>query len=235
MIEFKTKSLTLNFSAFDINLTVVENLDELFDDLIKKGTTHPDFVDERMPYWADLWASAIGMSRYLIDNQRLVDGKAVLEIGCGLGLPAIVAGKLGAASVMLTDYLAEAVAFAKLNWQQNLPSGNVQFSTLDWRQDTPSRQNQDFSDAQQYQADILLASDVAYERRAFEPLLGAFKTFIKPDGCILIAEPNRDVSKHFFQNLEAEGFAVRQTTLTVERRGFPFRVNVFKLKRETAD
>ena len=105
----------------------------MFEALVNKGSDHPDVLDERIPYWADLWASAIGLSHYLVDNQYLIKDKNVFEIGCGLGLPAIVAGKLGAAATTLSDYLQEALDFAKLNWEKNLPLKNVEFSLLDWR------------------------------------------------------------------------------------------------------
>ena len=117
-MQFETENIALKFGAlsidFTIDLTVINNLDALFEALVNKGSDHPDVVDERIPYWADLWASAIGLSHYLVDNQNIVKDKNVFEIGCGLGLPAIVAGKLGAASTTLTDYLQEALDFIKL-------------------------------------------------------------------------------------------------------------------------
>ena len=153
-MEFKTTNTTLKFGNLDVHLTIVENLDELFDDLIKKGEEHEDFKDERIPYWAELWASAIAMSEYLVENALITEGVTVTEMGCGLGLPSIVAGKLGA-EVTMTDYLDDALDFAKLNWNNNFTNKKATFSRLDWR-------NPDVSLA----ADLLLASDVAYEKRA---------------------------------------------------------------------
>jgi predicted nicotinamide N-methyase len=224
-MEFKTENNTLQFGDLSVDLTVIQNLDELFDALVQKGSDHPDVVDERIPYWADLWASAIGLSRYLVDNQSFIKDKIVLEIGCGLGLPAIVAGKIGAQQVTATDYLPEALDFAKLNWERNLTRDNAEFSVLDWRNIPTELKKR----TPQYKADILLAADVAYEKRAFEPLLDAFKYLIKPDGKILIAEPNRVVSKQFFEDLKHQGFVVNKTIFEVERRGHLFTVNVFTL------
>ena len=222
---FKTEDTTLSFSTFNIELTVIENFDDLFDDLLKKGDNHPDVLDERIPYWADLWASAIGLSRYLVDNHAIIHNKKILEIGCGLGLPSIVAGKLGASEVTLTDYLQDALNFARLNWDKNISKTadiKVAFQLLDWRAAPP-----------QYEADILLAADVAYEKRAFDPLLAAFKNMVKPTtGRIIIAEPNRYISREFFENMALQGYSIRKTTYQIERRGHFFTVNVFDLKAD---
>ncbi|MDZ7876301.1 MAG: 50S ribosomal protein L11 methyltransferase [Saprospiraceae bacterium] len=206
---------------------MIENLDELFEALVNKGSDHPDVVDERIPYWADLWASAIGLSQYLADHAMLVEGKKVLEIGCGLGLPAIFAGKLGATKTIATDYLPEALDFAQLNWTRNLALDTAQFDILDWRNIPEFKKNT----PPQYKPDILLAADVAYEKRAFSPLLNAFEHLVKPEGTILIAEPNRYISKGLFKELRNFGFSVKKTRREVERREDVFTVNIFELKR----
>ena len=217
-MTFKTKDITLNFKEINVKLTIIENLDELYDNLIQKGDNHPDVLDERIPYWAELWASAVAMSGYLVDNQHLITPSVIVtELGCGLGLPSIIAGKLGA-DVCLTDYDADALDFAKLNWEQNLPHKKARSQQLDWRNTDPS-----------VKADLLLASDVAYEKRAFEPLLTAFKTLLKPNGTILITEPNRPVSTAFFSNLHTVGYDVTYSQREVELKGHVFLVNVYEM------
>ncbi len=227
-MHFKTKDISLTFNEIDVKLTIIENLDELFDNLIQKGDDHPDVLDERIPYWAELWASALAMSWYLVENQHLITPNVkVTEIGCGLGLPSIIAGKLGV-EVCLTDYDTDALDFAKLNWEQNLPNKKARFEQLDWRNPDPS-----------VSADLLLASDVAYEKRAFEPLLNAFSTLLKPNGTILITEPNRPVSTTFFSNMHTvlasrraeEGYSVKTQQRSIELRGHTFSINIYEVKR----
>ncbi len=219
-MSFKTKDISLTFKEIDVKLTIIENLDELFDNLIRKGDDHPDVLDERIPYWAELWASALAMSWYLVENQHLITPSVtVTEIGCGLGLPSIIAGKLGA-EVCLTDYDDDALNFAKQNWEQNLPHKIARFEQLDWRNPDPS-----------LSADLLLASDVAYEKRAFEPLLNAFSTLLKPKGTILITEPNRPVSTDFFSNLHTEGYTVKGEQRSVELKGHSFLIYIYLINR----
>ncbi|KAK9841587.1 hypothetical protein WJX74_008328 [Apatococcus lobatus] len=52
---------------------------------------------------ARIWAVAHLMCRRLVEKPELVRGKHVLEIGSGCGLCGILAAKLGAAEVVLTD------------------------------------------------------------------------------------------------------------------------------------
>ncbi len=152
--SFETSQTRLELDGHSIELTVLTNLDALFDQLIAKGPDHEDVRDERIPYWAELWPAAIALSRYLLETYPSLEGKNVLELGCGLGLPGIVAGLLGA-EVTLTDYLPEPLDFARRNWEQNL-SRPARFELLDWRNPQPA-----------LAADLVLASDIAYEKRAF--------------------------------------------------------------------
>ena len=218
-MDFKTSDISLHFQDINIKLTVIENIDDLFNALIEKGETHPDYVDEKIPYWAQLWASAVAMAEYLVENQQLITPSVkVSEIGCGLGLPSIIAGKLGA-DVCLTDYDKDALDFAKMNWERNLLHKKSRFELLDWRNPAPS-----------VSADLLLASDVAYEERAFEPLLSCFKQLIKPNGTILLTEPNRAMFKPFISRLDTEGYAVNHSQRKILLKGHTFLVNIYEVK-----
>ena len=76
----------------------------------------PDYDPE---LWSVLWPSAIATSEELARQPELVQGKRVVELGSGLGLPGIVAGLCGAESVLLTDVEETALKLgltsAKLN------------------------------------------------------------------------------------------------------------------------
>ena len=52
---------------------------------------------------ATVWDACIGLSIWLSMNTAIVRGKAVLELGSGVGLGGISAAKAGAASVTLSD------------------------------------------------------------------------------------------------------------------------------------
>lgn len=169
----------------------------LLDELIQKGETHEDVEDERIPYWAELWPSALGMAQFLLKRNLIAAHHRVLEIGCGLGLPGIVAGMTGA-EVTLSDYLEPALDFARSNWSLN-HDREVQLALLDWR--TPDSG---------LAADILLASDITYESRNFPYLPTTFRQLSGPGGKIILSDPRRQVAQTFFERLPEKGFTVER-------------------------
>eukprot|EP00659_Diplonema_papillatum_P016522 gene16522-25345_t len=57
-----------------------------------------------------VWRSSMMLAEHLCDHKEMVKGKQVLELGCGLGLPSLVALLCGAARVVASDLSPEAVA-----------------------------------------------------------------------------------------------------------------------------
>lgn len=212
---YRTKQVHLQLEHLHIELSLIENLDELISELLEKDAAHEDVLDERIPYWAELWPSARVLSRHLL--RTILPGTTVLEIGCGLGLPGIVAGMLGG-QVCMTDYLPDALVFARHNWVQNL-NVPAQFELLDWR-----------NPKAELAADVVLASDIAYEKRAFEFIPSALRTLCKPGGLILIADPSRSSAPEFFGNLPQQGFSVEVFQYIEPYNGHNFRVQVYALK-----
>jgi predicted nicotinamide N-methyase len=108
--------------------------------------------NEFLPYWAELWPAASALAAALPD----MAGLRVVELGCGLGLPSLVAAA-GGAEVTASDWAEEAVELLRENAARN---GLVlRVEVRDWREPWPER------------FDVALAADVLYERRNVEPLL----------------------------------------------------------------
>src|SRR5919108_5440352 len=103
--SYQTSLQRLTFDSLTIELLRVADVDSLLDRL-PRIQFRPD---ERLPYWADLWPSAMALARHLWQATAL-RGLRVLELGCGLGLAGIVASRKGGV-VTFTDYEADALAF----------------------------------------------------------------------------------------------------------------------------
>ena len=77
-----------------------------------------DYVmDERLPYWADLWPSARVLAATML--REAGGGRRLLEMGCGLGLATVAAMQAGF-DVLATDYYDEALHVTRGNAARNL-------------------------------------------------------------------------------------------------------------------
>ncbi len=148
--------------------------------------------DERFPYWTELWPSAFALARY-ISRMRPLAGVRTVELGCGLGMAGIAAALRGA-EVLYTDFEKDALCFARANHELNLGRpGRVRL--FDWR--TAPRG---------LSAELVLASDVLYERRFLGPFIDTISRIVTPGGTALVAEPGRSIADNTVETLERAGF-----------------------------
>src|ERR1700761_1479111 len=106
------------------------------------------------PFWAFAWAGGQAISRYVLDNPALVQGKSVLDIASGSGLCAIAAMKAGAARVLACDIDPFCRAAIAVNAQAN---GVVVESVI-----------ADLLDRPLPAVDVILAGDICYEKTVTE-------------------------------------------------------------------
>lgn len=172
------------------------------DDLIREE----DFVkDERLPYWADIWPSSTILAEHLIslsanDRQRARG----LELGCGVGLVTIAA-MIAGYDMLASDYYTDALAFTRANaWRELGREPATQM--LDWRHFPRSVRG----------FDLILASDVLYEKAYAEILPKIFKRALAPGGMVILADPGRIGVPEFVDECKYTGLEIRSKTT------FPF-------------
>lgn len=131
-----------------------------------------------------LWAGAQRLAEYLEQNSSIIHQKRVLELGAGVGLPGLVAHRLGASHVHLTDGDAKVLENLRQNVGINKlqDTADVKVSQLIWGKQPTQQQNQLLM--QQY--DVILASDLFYMTISVAPLFQAARALLHQDG-ILIA------------------------------------------------
>jgi predicted nicotinamide N-methyase len=163
------------------------------DALIRSVQTEADLA--AFPFGLMLWASAVGLAERLVEEPALVTGKRVLELGAGVGLPGLVAASLGAAEVSQTDYQDDALNLLRHNAAAN-SIDNITIRQGDWRDF--------FTNGLPY--DLVIASDVLYERTLHAPLAALLPELIAPDGAILLSDPLRPQAMEFLEKqIEADG------------------------------
>jgi predicted nicotinamide N-methyase len=149
----------------------------LYEDDIAADQAYP-------PYWAELWPSGVELARAVSGADCA--GARVLELGCGLGLPAVAAA-LGGARVLATDRSPDALSFTAVNAERNGVA--VDTAVCSW--DDPAVL---FNGAPW---PLVLAADVLYGQRNVDQLLALLPRLVADDGEVWIADPQRPLVGEF--------------------------------------
>jgi predicted nicotinamide N-methyase len=144
--------------------------------------------EEFLPYWAELWPSGVALA----DAVAGVGG-SVLELGCGLGLPSLVAALAGA-DVVATDWAPDAIALLERNAAR--VGARLEARCWSWTEPAPAA------------AELVLAADVLYERRNGPQLLAALDAVVADGGAAWIADPERPAAAEFFAAAAERGWSV---------------------------
>jgi predicted nicotinamide N-methyase len=150
--------------------------------------------DERIPYWANVWESAIVLAEEVagLDGQ----GRSFLELGCGIGLPAIVAAGRGFAATA-TDYEEDALQAVRFNADRNGAAALVS-RLVDWRNPP--------DDLGRF--DHVVAADVLYENHHAVALAAMIARTLAPHGVAWVTDPGRAKAAGFEPAARAAGLGV---------------------------
>lgn len=157
--------------------------------------------DEQWSHFGQVWPSG----RLLADAvlRYPLDGKRILEIGCGLGLPSLVLQRRGL-DVTATDHHPLTETFLAYNAGLNdMPA--LPYRTFDWRQGCPGLGR----------FDVILASDVLYEPGQAALVAGVVREHAQPEALVLVSDPNRGFCGTLTRALREQGFDFVERT---ERR-----------------
>lgn len=165
------------------------------------------YIDERvsqghyglteLPYWTKLWPAAMVLAQFAL---RLNKGEGpILELGAGLGLPALVAAAGGRPAV-ITDLDPDALEFARAAAEKNGLGDLVEVSSLDW--EAPDSELGAFT--------TILGAEVLYHPPIYPTLVGLLGRLLAPGGTAFISHQERPFAIAFF-DLAQERFTVRRT------------------------
>lgn len=161
------------------------------DDLIDEAAFA---IDERLPYWADVWPSARVLAERMLTTR--VDDRRFLELGCGSGLVSVAAAIAGF-EVTATDYYDEALRFTALNVLVNT-GVLIETRTADWR-----RFPHDIG-----RFELVVASDVLYEQEHAALIAAVLDRTLSGRGTAIIADPGRLAAPQFVEQCTERGMPV---------------------------
>jgi len=154
-----------------------------------------DYVlDERLPYWADLWPSARILAATLLGEHG--KGRRLLEMGCGTGLATIAAMHSGF-EVTATDYYDDALHVTRGNAARNL-GVEPHVRLVNWRE----------WPADLGTFDVVMAADVLYEEEYASLVASCISRALAPSGVALIADPGRLALPAFRERVTENGLEI---------------------------
>jgi predicted nicotinamide N-methyase len=135
------------------------------------------------PYWSILWRSGVALAREL--EGAPLEGRRVVELGCGLGVPSLAAARAGA-EVLATDTEPQALELLV----RNAAASGVRIETarVEWGKPEELIERAPF--------DLVVGADVLYERPSVAQLLKLLPR-LAPEAWI--AEPGRPAAEPFLE------------------------------------
>lgn len=207
---FPTRVDHLRLDALSVRVLVIDELERFVD----RDRLLRDADAAEPPYWAHLWTA----SRVLADRiarQGEWGGKRVVDIGCGLGLPAVVAALRGAV-VTAFDTAPQSPAMTRANAQLNGCKVEVVCGDLCR---PPFRT----------QFDLGLAADITYDPVLQQALAAFFADHLAPRGTAWCAESVRIRDSGFRRACEARGLQVVESEVLALEEERPVAVRVSEI------
>lgn len=152
-----------------------------------------------------------------------IEGKRILEVGCGLGLASLVLQRRGA-DIIASDMHPLAESFLAYNSALNaLPS--VPYRKLRWAVPLPTLGR----------FDLLIAADVLYERPHADLLASLVARHALPEAEVVFSDPGRGYNGAFTRALALQGFEASESRGPLcDDETVPFRGRLLHFRRQAA-
>lgn len=161
------------------------------------------------PLFGVVWPAGLALAEEM--SRFDIEGKKILEVGCGIGLPSLVLQQRSA-NITASDYHPLAEEFLRHNTDQN-GLAPIHFFKAPWLGPNP--------DLGRF--DLIIGSDLLYERD-HPSLLAGFLACHANSACeILLADPGRTHCGQFSAKMASQGYACTELRfrLTKSHRSCP--------------
>lgn len=190
MPEYKTRKINVRIGKDSYTIRALSD---------KQQYADPDGAAERAgissatwSLFGQLWPASRALAKKM--SKTDVEGRRILEIGCGLGLSSLVLQRRGA-DITASDYHPLAEPFLDYNARlNNLPP--ITYHDLPWELPAPELG----------QFDLIIGSDILYERDHAEILARLIQRHARPRSEVVITCPGRGYRGRFSRALKAQGY-----------------------------
>ncbi|MEO6016900.1 MAG: SAM-dependent methyltransferase [Polaromonas sp.] len=152
------------------------------------------------PIFGLLWPSSRVLAHAMLTYE--VQGKRILELGCGLALASLVIHRRGG-NITASDCHPLAAEFLSENLKLNhLPA--MKYQRGNWSRDNPLLAR----------FDLIIGSDVLYDRDQPQTLSQFIDLHAQPHAEVLIVDPDRGNRVSFSRKMEALGYSRTETRVS---------------------
>ncbi len=181
----KFSTVTVDIGSESFTLTSFKDVYAEFAHHYEEGDGY-----EEPPLYGILWPSAEGLSHFLWNHYRdVLKGQRVLEIGCGLALPSLLAARLGAEVVSLDNHTNFPLVLG-----ENMKANGVSCKALVGSFSDPKLDLGSF--------DWIIGSDILYEPDQYLEMERFIVRHAKPHAKVIVADPGRYAAPKFGSSLK---------------------------------
>lgn len=206
-MDIRTDIKKINLDATkELTVKVVSNIDDLINEARE---------EDEIPFWAELWPSAIAMARY-IWAEKDFNNCRVLELGAGIGLAGLAAALKGG-NVLQTDFISQALLLTAENCRLN--GAKTSYRLADWRE---------FHLDDKF--DVILGSDILYEPKMHTYIKDIIHNNLEDQGQVYLADPGRSFAGDFLQPFK-DTWSICSETIEVEERAKFYPIQIYNLQK----
>jgi len=195
MTSLRIRYQTMEFGHTDIHLRTLRDNQEFSDD---DGVAETLGISSATwPLFGIIWPSGKVLAHLMFDYE--IAGKRILEVGCGIALASLLLNHRHA-DITATDYHPEAGNFLQVNCELNHDK-SIPFIRTGWGDE----------DSGLGRFDLIIGSDLLYERGHAELLAGFINDHAEPHCEVIIIDPGRAHHTHFSRQMVELGYSHSQS------------------------
>jgi len=216
MSRLRIRYQTFEIGHLDIHVRTLRDRQQFLD---RDGVAAQSGISSAAwPIFGVVWDSGVALANYMIDFK--VEGKRILEVGCGIALASLVLSERSA-DITATDHHPEAGAFLLENIKLN-KGKPIPFLCAGW----------DNLNCELGEFDTIIGSDLLYEPGHAESLAGFINVYAKARCEVILVDPGRGMLGGFGRIMTDLGF----TTTKRQHSDFenilpPFKGHIMNLVR----
>lgn len=206
MAALRLSYQTIEFGEIDIHVRTLRDNQQFFD---AEGAAEALGISSATwPLFGIVWESGQVLAHFMLDYE--IEGKRILEVGCGIGLTSLLLNHRHA-DITSTDYHPEAGNFLQENVLLN--RGEViPFTRTGWAD----------ADSGLGAFDVIVGSDILYEQEHVALLSAFIDQHAKPHCEVILVDPGRGHHARFSKQMLALGYIHSQNKPVTDYLEKPF-------------